>query len=132
MTGVCCMTHGLLGACFMGSTPERLYARSGAALAGEAVAGTRPRGPPGDVAADFYLGLDLLQSDKVRLTDLGAAAGGEGGGGGEAHLQTGITRMAATLATAGHSTPVMEMDHAYRVFASSVSKGFRAATGLYR
>jgi isochorismate synthase EntC len=45
-------------------TPERLYVRSGRHVASEAVAGTRPRGAPGDVEADFYLGLDLLKSPK--------------------------------------------------------------------
>lgn len=36
------------GATFLGSTPEQLYTRTGLAVASEAVAGTRPRGPPGD------------------------------------------------------------------------------------
>lgn len=35
------------GDTFLASTPERLYVRSGEAVASEAVAGTRPRGPPG-------------------------------------------------------------------------------------
>ena len=35
------------GATFLGSTPELLYQRSGQCVASEAVAGTRPRGPPG-------------------------------------------------------------------------------------
>lgn len=35
------------GSCFVGCTPERLYARTGRHVASEAVAGTRPRGPPG-------------------------------------------------------------------------------------
>lgn len=35
------------GACFLGSTPEQLYIRTGTAVASEAVAATRPRGPPG-------------------------------------------------------------------------------------
>ena len=35
------------GACFLGSTPEQLYIRTGSAVASEAVAATRPRGPPG-------------------------------------------------------------------------------------
>lgn len=48
----------------MACTPERLYVRSGPHVASEAVAGTRPRGAPGDVEADFYLGLDLLKSSK--------------------------------------------------------------------
>lgn len=55
--------QGTSGA-FLGSTPERLYARTGGSLATEAVAGTRPRGPGGDVEQDFWLGLDLLKSSK--------------------------------------------------------------------
>ena len=35
------------GATFFGSTPERLYVRTGSTIASEAVAATRPRGPPG-------------------------------------------------------------------------------------
>ena len=35
------------GASFLGSTPELLYRRSGNRVASEAVAATRPRGPPG-------------------------------------------------------------------------------------
>lgn len=35
------------GATFFGSTPERLYVRSGRNIASEAVAATRPRGLPG-------------------------------------------------------------------------------------
>ena len=35
------------GATFVASTPEQLYVRNGAAVASEAVAGTRARGPPG-------------------------------------------------------------------------------------
>ena len=35
------------GPCFLGSTPEQLYTRSGQAVASEAVAATRPRGPAG-------------------------------------------------------------------------------------
>jgi isochorismate synthase EntC len=52
------------GATFLACTPERLFVRSGRLVASEAVAGTRPRGPPGDLEADFYQGLDLLQSPK--------------------------------------------------------------------
>ena len=52
------------GSTFIACTPERLYVRSGRLIASEAVAGTRPRGPPGDLEADFYQGLDLLQSPK--------------------------------------------------------------------
>ena len=35
------------GAAFISSTPEQLYVRTGSAVASEAVAGTRPRGPAG-------------------------------------------------------------------------------------
>ncbi|MEW5311204.1 MAG: hypothetical protein WDW38_002939 [Sanguina aurantia] len=52
------------GGAFVGCTPERLYARSGRFVASEAVAGTRPRGRPGDVEQDFWLALDLLRSSK--------------------------------------------------------------------
>ncbi|KAL6744836.1 ADC synthase, partial [Haematococcus lacustris] len=52
------------GRAFISCTPERLYARSGRFVASEAVAGTRPRGPAGDVERDFWLGLDLLRSGK--------------------------------------------------------------------
>jgi hypothetical protein len=48
----CCVI--LAGASFLACTPERLYVRSGRQVASEAVAGTRPRGPPGDLEADFY------------------------------------------------------------------------------
>lgn len=37
------------GAAFVASTPEQLYVRNGAAVASEAVAGTRARGPAGVV-----------------------------------------------------------------------------------
>ena len=36
------------GATFISSTPEQLYVRRGSAVASEAVAGTRPRGPAGE------------------------------------------------------------------------------------
>lgn len=52
------------GATFLASTPECLYARSGDAVASEAVAGTRARGAGGDVEADFWLAFDLLRSRK--------------------------------------------------------------------
>jgi isochorismate synthase EntC len=39
------------GAAFVASTPEQLYVRNGAAVASEAVAGTRARGPAGVAAA---------------------------------------------------------------------------------
>ncbi len=38
------------GATFISSTPEQLYVRRGQAVASEAVAGTRPRGPAGQRA----------------------------------------------------------------------------------
>lgn len=49
-----CMHVMCAGAAFLACTPERLYVRSGQRVASEAVAGTRPRGPPGDLEADFY------------------------------------------------------------------------------
>ena len=52
------------GATFLGSTPECLYARTGAAVASEAVAGTRARGAGGDVEKDFWLAFGLLRSQK--------------------------------------------------------------------
>ncbi|DBA90081.1 TPA: hypothetical protein ACH3X1_003400 [Trebouxia sp. C0004] len=52
------------GMCFLGSTPEQLYARSGSHVASEAVAATRPRGPAGDVEKDFWYALDLLRCPK--------------------------------------------------------------------
>lgn len=36
------------GAAFLGSSPEQLYSRTGRRIASEAVAATRPRGPPGE------------------------------------------------------------------------------------
>ena len=41
------------GATFLGSTPELLYERSGSRVASEAVAATRPRGPPGVVSPTY-------------------------------------------------------------------------------
>ena len=38
------------GATFISSTPEQLYVRRGRAVASEAIAGTRPRGPAGEHA----------------------------------------------------------------------------------
>ena len=87
---------------FVCSSPEQLFARSGRAVASEAVAGTRARGPPGaDAEADFWLSLDLLSHPKdhaefVIVRDWVAGAlervcgeeeeeardGGGGGGGG--------------------------------------------------
>ncbi len=52
------------GVAFFGSSPEQLFARSGSAVASEAVAATRPRGAPGDVQGDFWLALDLLRCGK--------------------------------------------------------------------
>lgn len=52
------------GACFLGSTPECLYTRTGSDVASEAVAGTRARGAGGDVERDFWLAFDLLRSHK--------------------------------------------------------------------
>ncbi|KAK9847737.1 hypothetical protein WJX84_001736 [Apatococcus fuscideae] len=52
------------GATFFGITPENLYTKSGRSVASEAVAATRPRGPPGDVEADFFLAFDLLRNPK--------------------------------------------------------------------
>ena len=40
------------GTCFLGSTPEQLYIRSGSHVASEAVAATRPRGPAGRLASE--------------------------------------------------------------------------------
>lgn len=55
------------GQCFLGCTPERLYARSGQEVVSEAVAGTRGRGAGGDIEKDFWLAFDLLQSQKDGL-----------------------------------------------------------------
>ncbi len=55
------------GKTFLGCTPERLYARSGCHVVSEAVAGTRGRGPGGDIEKDFWLAFDLLQSQKDGL-----------------------------------------------------------------
>ncbi|KAK9841086.1 hypothetical protein WJX84_008308 [Apatococcus fuscideae] len=52
------------GAAFFGITPENLYTKTGRSVASEAVAATRPRGPPGDVEADFFLAFDLLRNPK--------------------------------------------------------------------
>lgn len=55
------------GKIFLGCTPERLYARSARHIVSEAVAGTRGRGPGGDIEKDFWLAFDLLQSQKDGL-----------------------------------------------------------------
>lgn len=46
---------------FLGCTPERLYCRTDRRVVSEAVAGTRGRGPGGDIEKDFWLAFDLLQ-----------------------------------------------------------------------
>ncbi|GAX76586.1 hypothetical protein CEUSTIGMA_g4032.t1 [Chlamydomonas eustigma] len=50
--------------CFLASTPERLYVRTGRHVASEAVAATRPRGAEGDIEKDFWYALDLLNNPK--------------------------------------------------------------------
>ena len=55
------------GACFLGSTPEQLYARSGSAVASEAVAATRPRGPAGDHAFTVACCCEVLLLCVLRL-----------------------------------------------------------------
>lgn len=52
------------GGCFLGSTPERLFVRTGRLVASEAVAGTRARGAPGDEVSDLRLAAELLSSRK--------------------------------------------------------------------
>lgn len=52
------------GEAFLGAPPERLYVRTHGAVASEAVAGTRPRGPVGDEAEDARLAEELLSSPK--------------------------------------------------------------------
>ena len=52
---------------FLGCTPERLYCRTDRRVVSEAVAGTRGRGPGGDIEKDFWLAFDLLQSQKDGL-----------------------------------------------------------------
>lgn len=41
------------GAAFFGITPENLYTKTGRSVASEAVAATRPRGPPGMLTCRF-------------------------------------------------------------------------------
>ena len=43
------------GATFLSSTPEQLFRQCGSAIVTEAVAGTRPRGPPGDPAPPYIV-----------------------------------------------------------------------------
>lgn len=52
------------GATFVASTPEQLYMRAGDAVASEAVAGTRARGPAGEQKASLvaHLGTDNRNS----------------------------------------------------------------------
>ncbi|KAL2645330.1 hypothetical protein R1flu_012917 [Riccia fluitans] len=50
------------GSAFIGSSPERLFARDGLLVASEAVAGTRARG--GGNLKDFQLGVELMRSPK--------------------------------------------------------------------
>lgn len=63
------------GDAFLGSTPERLFCRSGTAVASEAVAGSRARGTQGSPESDFWLALDLLRNPKVRPACAPAVAG---------------------------------------------------------
>ena len=58
---------GADGRTFLGCTPERLYCRTDRKVVSEAVAGTRGRGPGGDIEKDFWLAFDLLQSQKDGL-----------------------------------------------------------------
>ncbi|KAL3698745.1 hypothetical protein R1sor_012821 [Riccia sorocarpa] len=50
------------GSAFIGSSPERLFARDGLLVASEAVAGTRARGS--GALKDFQLGMELMRSPK--------------------------------------------------------------------
>ena len=52
------------GQSFISSTPECLYSRTGNFISSEAVAGTRARGPGGNLEKDFWLSFDLLRSAK--------------------------------------------------------------------
>lgn len=45
----------------MASTPEQLYVRNGTAVASEAVAGTRARGPAGRLARPVTSAPELIQ-----------------------------------------------------------------------
>eukprot|EP00873_Tetraselmis_striata_P011091 jgi/Tetstr1/431355/TSEL_021046.t1 len=55
------------GDAFLGSTPERLFCRTGTAVASEAVAGSRARGTQGSPESDFWLALDLLRNPKDHM-----------------------------------------------------------------
>jgi len=52
------------GTAFFGSTPERLFCKTGSKVASESMAGTRPRAQPGNSKADLALALDLMLSPK--------------------------------------------------------------------
>ena len=52
------------GTAFFGSTPERLFCKTGHKVASESMAGTRPRAQPGNSKADLALALDLMLSPK--------------------------------------------------------------------
>lgn len=52
------------GTCFLGSTPEQLYIRSGSHVASEAVAATRPRGPAGRLASEPVKPARLCKTSK--------------------------------------------------------------------
>lgn len=62
-----CLTLPHNGGSFLGSSPERLYARQGQDLVVDAMAGSRPRGAKGNIQEDFLLGLDLLRSPKDHI-----------------------------------------------------------------
>ncbi len=63
-----CGVHAM-GHAFVGASPERLYARAGARLSSEAVAGTRPRGrtPEEDAASERALRESPKEQDEHRL-----------------------------------------------------------------
>ncbi|CAG9463771.1 unnamed protein product [Pedinophyceae sp. YPF-701] len=55
------------GDTFLGAPPERLFVRTGRAVASEAVAGTRGRGPPGDEPTDRKLAEELMGCPKEHV-----------------------------------------------------------------
>ena len=63
------------GTCFLGSTPEQLYIRSGSHVASEAVAATRPRGLAGRLVSEpvspAYLCIAGEYSRLLRSSDHG-------------------------------------------------------------